>query len=49
MPLPASPLPPPAPGEETFLTRSQGQDLFLTLEDRRYRVRGWEKPLNPRR
>jgi DNA primase len=25
----------------------QGQDLFLTLEDRRYRVKGWQKPLSP--
>ena len=25
----------------------QGQDLFLSLGDRVYRVRGWQKPLNP--
>lgn len=25
----------------------QGQGLFLTLEDRRYRVKGWQKPLSP--
>ena len=25
----------------------QGQDLLLTLGDRRYRVRGWQKPLSP--
>nr|WP_320133186.1 hypothetical protein [uncultured Holophaga sp.] len=25
----------------------QGQDLLLTMGNRRYRVRGWHKPLNP--
>jgi len=25
----------------------QGKDLFLTLGERRYRIRGWDKPLNP--
>lgn len=43
--LPASPVPPP-PGDG--LPREvEGQDLFLTLEGRRYRVRGWQRPLNP--
>jgi len=37
---------PPAPGDE-LPHEIQGQDLFLDLEDRRYRVRGWQKPLNP--
>jgi DNA primase len=44
-PLPAS-VKPPAPGDAVAPT-IQGQDLFLTLEDRQYRVRGWDKPLNP--
>jgi DNA primase catalytic core len=42
--LPAAPVPPPGdvlPGEV------QGGDLVLALEDRSYRVRGWQKPLNP--
>ncbi len=43
--LPASPVP-PAPGEE-LPHIVQGADLLLAFEDRRYRVRGWEKPLNP--
>ena len=43
--LPASPVP-PAPGDEIPF-EIQGQDLLLTLEERRYRVRGWQKPLNP--
>jgi hypothetical protein len=43
--LPASPIP-PAPKDE-LPHEIQGQDLFLTLEDRRYRVRGWQKALNP--
>jgi hypothetical protein len=47
---PVQPLPafvqPPAPGAE-LAHEIQGQDLFLTLVDRRYRVRGWDKPLNP--
>jgi hypothetical protein len=37
---------PPAPGDE-LPHEIQGQDMFLDLEDRRYRVRGWQKPLNP--
>ena len=45
LPLPASPLPPP-PGEE-LPNEVQGADLILLLEDRRYRVRGWQKTLNP--
>ena len=45
LPLPASPLPPP-PGEE-IPDEVQGADLILLLEDRRYRVRGWQKVLNP--
>ncbi len=43
--LPAS-VRPPAPGEALAHT-VQGADLLLDFEDRRYRVRGWEKPLNP--
>ena len=43
--LPASPLPPP-PGDG-LSCEVEGQDLFLTLEGRRYRIRGWQKPLNP--
>jgi len=45
LPLPASPVP-PAPGED-LPHEIQGQDLFLDLGDRRYRVRGWQKSLNP--
>ena len=45
MALPASPVPPP-PGEE-IPSETQGPDLLLTLEGRCYRVRGWQKPLNP--
>ncbi|MDE3032069.1 MAG: toprim domain-containing protein [Acidobacteriota bacterium] len=43
--LPASPVP-PIPGE-ILPTETQGQDLLLVMEDRRYRVRGWQKTLNP--
>jgi DNA primase catalytic core len=39
-------LKPPAPGDEPVF-EIQGQDLFLELGERRYRVRGWQKPLNP--
>ena len=45
MPIPASPVP-PAPGDDLPF-EIDGKDLFLTLEGRKYRVRGWEKPLNP--
>ena len=45
LPLPASPIPPP-PGDD-LPHEIAGQDLFLNLEDRRYRVRGWQKALNP--
>jgi DNA primase catalytic core len=45
MAMPASPKP-PAPGDD-LAHEIQGKDLLLTLEERRYRVRGWEKPLNP--
>jgi DNA primase len=45
MPLPAS-VKPPAPGDE-LSHEIQGQDLFLDLEGRRYRVRGWQRPLSP--
>lgn len=45
MALPASPVPPP-PGD-VIPTETQGPDLLLTLGDRVYRVRGWQKPLNP--
>ena len=45
MPLPASPLPPP-PGDDLPF-EIQGQDLFLSFGDRAYRVRGWQKSLNP--
>lgn len=43
--LPASPVP-PAPGDE-LPHEIDGQDLRLTLMDRAYRVRGWQKALNP--
>jgi hypothetical protein len=43
--LPAFRVPPP-PGEDTP-AEVQGQDLLLALEDRAYRIRGWQKPLNP--
>lgn len=45
LPLPAAVVP-PAPGED-LAHEVQGADLMLALEDRTYRVRGWEKPLNP--
>jgi DNA primase len=35
----------PAPAEE-LAHEIQGQDLLLALENRRYRVRGWQKPAN---
>lgn len=41
----ASPLP-PAPQTDTP-TEQNDTDLVLTYGDRRYRVRGWKKPLNP--
>lgn len=44
-PMPASPVP-PAPGDD-LPCELDGKDLFLSLEGRKYRVRGWEKPLNP--
>jgi DNA primase len=44
-PLAASPKP-PVPADD-LPHEIQGQDLFLTLEDRRYRVKGWQKPLSP--
>lgn len=49
MPLPeatiASPLP-PAPETDPIESRGDGE-MALTMGDRRYRVRGWKKPLNP--
>jgi DNA primase catalytic core len=45
LPLPASPLPPP-PGDGPEHEVS-GADLLLEFEGRRYRVRGWQKCLNP--
>jgi hypothetical protein len=45
MALPAFRVPPP-PGGDTP-AEVQGQDLLLVLEDRAYRIRGWQKPLNP--
>lgn len=45
LPLPASPVPPP-PGDE-LPHEIQGQDLFLSFGERAYRVRGWQKALNP--
>lgn len=41
----ATPLP-PAPVDD-IATQEGEHDLILTLGDRRYRVRGWKKPLNP--
>jgi DNA primase catalytic core len=43
--LPASPVP-PSPGD-ALPAETQGKDLLMVLEDRQYRIRGWEKPLNP--
>jgi DNA primase catalytic core len=43
--LPAS-VRPPAPGED-FPYEVQGADLLLVFEGRAYRVRGWQKALNP--
>jgi len=45
LPLPASPVPPP-PGDDLPF-EIQGQDLFLSFGGRAYRVRGWQKALNP--
>ena len=44
-PTVASPLP-PGPVDDPVLSQSE-HDLVLALGDRRYRVRGWKKPLNP--
>jgi hypothetical protein len=41
-----TPSDPPVQGDQ-LPYEIQGSDLFLPLEDRRYRVRGWQKPLNP--
>jgi DNA primase catalytic core len=41
----ASPLP-PAPRDDGLVERTDS-DLILQYGDRRYRVRGWNKPLNP--
>jgi len=51
-PLAAQALPPsaatkPPVAVDDLPHEIQGQDLFLTLEDRRYRVKGWQKPLSP--
>ena len=50
-PPPVEALPEPEPKvsvpEPELAHEIQGQDLLLTLEGRRYRVRGWDKPLNP--
>ena len=43
-PMIASPLPAP-PAMDT--AEQRGEELALMLGDRRYRVRGWKKPLNP--
>lgn len=43
--MPASPVPPP-PGDG-LSHEIEGKDLFLELDGRRYRVRGWQKVLNP--
>ena len=45
-PKAALPPKPPAPSED-LPHEIQGADLMLGLEGRVYRVRGWEKPLNP--
>ncbi len=44
-PLIASPLP-AAPAEDAVLAQTE-QELTLQLGDRRYRIRGWKKPLTP--
>jgi DNA primase len=41
----ATPLP-PAPVDDVAMQEGE-HDLVLTFGDRRYRVRGWKKPLNP--
>ena len=41
----ASPLPPAPMGDEAVVANDQ--ELVMVLGDRRYRVRGWKKPLNP--
>jgi DNA primase len=48
-PLPASPLPTmsPASSETAAPSGTSDADLILQFEARRYRVRGWQKPLNP--
>ncbi len=45
-PPPSAAPKPPVPVDD-LPHEIQGQDLFLTLEDRRYRVKGWQKPLSP--
>ncbi len=48
---PAAPVPEPIPAVpvpgEGQPWNLDGKDLHLTLEGRHYRVRGWDKPLNP--
>jgi DNA primase len=44
-PLQASPLP-PSPPIEPLAATPEG-DLILQFDARRYRIRGWQKPLNP--
>ncbi len=45
-PTPPASVQPPEPGEALFHA-VQGADLRLDLGGRAYRVRGWQKPLNP--
>lgn len=40
------PVPLPSPGDD-LPHEIQGQDLILNLNGRGYRIRGWQKPLNP--
>lgn len=46
IPEPAAAVQPPAPAADPVEGQSD-QEIVMLLEDRRYRIRGWKKPLNP--
>lgn len=46
LPEPAAAAMPPAPAPDPVESQTD-QELVMMLEDRRYRVRGWKRPLNP--